>query len=155
MSSKCTVPKCYGNVEKGVCLNCGASTSTPIPAVESAASILNAKILAVQELLKPADVAPSREDLASAAEQVKSIEPYNFEAWRLHADLLITALQQLETRQLQTDATFKIMTIPLRENDLRDAAETALRQCAQFADSAEKAIDLIDEANRIRRLTWF
>lgn len=81
--------------------------------------------------------------------------PYNFEAWRLQADLLLNALHQLETRNLLPDPAFTLMAVPLRANDLRDAAEAALRQCARYADSEEKMIAIVDEANQVRRLTWF
>ncbi len=109
----------------------------------------------IRALLKPSEVTPDRGLLAQAADELKSVFPYNYEAWRLHADLLINALHLLQTRHLQPDATFTLMAVPLRENDLRDAAENALRQCAHFADSNEKMIAAIDEANHIRRKTWF
>ncbi len=114
-----------------------------------------AMIQSIRRLLEPKAELLSREDLHRAARELKEVIPYNYDAWRLHADILIHALEQLETRNLQPDENFTLLTIPLRENDLRDAAEVALRQCAHYADSEEKRINLIDEANRVRRLTWF
>lgn len=112
-------------------------------------------IVTVREILEPREVAPTREDLYHASRALRHVMPYNFDAWRLHADLLLTAIRQLETRQLQPDPNFTLMAIPLREDDLRDAAEQALRQCAHFADNEQQKIELIDEANSVRRLTWF
>ncbi len=109
----------------------------------------------VRTLLQPQQIAATREDLEQASQQLRTIAPYNFDAWRLHADLLLKALRQLETREIQPDPSFTLLAIPLRENDIRDAAEAALRQCALFAHSSETAIALIDEANSVRRTTWF
>lgn len=112
-------------------------------------------ITSVQNMLKPHEGFLTRSQLVQASRELRRVTPYNFEAWRLHADVLINALKQLETRQIQPDENFRILTIPLREGDIRDAAEAALRQCAHYAESEEKRILLIDEANSIRRKTWF
>lgn len=114
-----------------------------------------AVINSVRSLLQPKEIAASREDLSQASKQLRTVTPYNYDAWRLHADLLLNALRRLETREMQPDASFTLLAIPLRENDLRDAAEAALRQCAIFADNNETAFALIDEANCVRRKTWF
>jgi serine/threonine-protein kinase PknG len=114
-----------------------------------------AVINSVRSLLQPKEIAASRDDLLHASKQLRTVAPYNYDAWRLHADLLLTALRQLETREMQPDASFTLLAIPLREDDIRDAAEAALRQCATFAESSEDAVALIDEANRVRRETWF
>jgi hypothetical protein len=112
-------------------------------------------ITSVQAMLRPTGSFLTRAELIQASRELKRVTPYNYEAWRLHADLLLDALRQLETRQIQPDETFKILTIPLREDDIRDAAEAALRQCAHHAPTEERRIKLIDEANSVRRLTWF
>ncbi len=146
---KCKKTDCQGNVENGTCQQCGASEyDEPIAPTQRV-------IESLKQLLTPGEIAPSKEDLARAANMLTKVAPYNYDAWRLHSDLLLNALSQLETRHLQPDASFTILAIPLRENDLRDAAEDALRQCAHFADSAEKRIALVDEANHVRRKTWF
>jgi hypothetical protein len=106
-------------------------------------------------LLEAKEIPPSKEELLAAAEKLKTVVPYNYEAWRLHADLLLNAIHQLETRQLQPDDSVLLLATPLREDQMRHAAEVALRQCAHFADSAEKRIAHVDEANRIRLTTWF
>ncbi len=112
-------------------------------------------ISSVQSILKPKGEFLSRAELLEASKQLKKVMPYNFEAWRLHADILLNALRQLETRQLLPDDSFQILAIPLRENDIRDAAESALRQCAHFAPNEHQRIRLVDEANSVRRITLF
>lgn len=112
-------------------------------------------ITSVQNMLKPHEGFLTRSQLVQASRELRRVTPYNFEAWRLHADVLLNALKQLETRQIQPDENFRILTIPLREGEIRDAAEAALRQCAHYAESEEKRISLIDEANSVRRKTWF
>ncbi len=150
---ECKEPGCEGNIEDGVCQSCGAA-QVDERAAENVVS-QQAIIGLVRTLLEPKEVSPGKEDLLKASNKLKSVVPYNYDAWRLHADLLLNAIHQLETRQLQPDANFTLLAIPMREDDLRDAAETALRQCARFAGSAERRTALIDEANRTRRMTWF
>ncbi len=123
--------------------------------IQLALDLRQTSIKRIRDLLQPAEVSLDRGLLSQAANELKSVFPYNYDSWRLQADLLMKALHQLETRQLQADATFTLMAIPLREGDLRDAAEVALRQCAHFADSHDKMISAIDEANHVRRKTWF
>ncbi len=111
-------------------------------------------IESVRNLLIAKEEFLGREELMRASRELARVVPYNLEAWRLHADLLISALNQLETRQIQPDESLRLLTVPLREADLRDAAEAALRECAHYASSSEQRIALIDEANRVRRRTW-
>lgn len=112
-------------------------------------------ITSVQNMLKPKGGFLTRAELLQASRELKRVTPYNYEAWRLHADVLLDALKQLETRQIQPDDNFQILAIPLKEDDIRDAVEAALRQCAHYAESREKRAALIDEANSVRRVTWF
>ena len=97
----------------------------------------------------------SNDDLFAAAKSLEAVVLDNYQAWRAQADVLLAALRKLETRQIEPDETIKVLGVVLRENDLRDAAEAALRNCAHFAESVEQHIGLIDEANRVRRTTWF
>jgi Protein kinase G tetratricopeptide repeat len=113
-------------------------------------------IESIQNLLHPnAAVTPTKSDLQRASQQLKMVVPYNYEAWRTHADILLNAIRQLETRQLEPDDSCTLFITPLREEQLRNTAENALRQCAHFADSEEKRIALVDEANKVRNQTWF
>jgi hypothetical protein len=150
---KCKDLGCNGDVTNGSCQICGAIVQQEDQ--EGEALTRQSVFSSVREILQAKEVSPSREELSKAAQALKTVVPYNYEAWRLHADLLLNALRQIEKRQLQPDSSFTILAIPLREDDLREAAEESLRECAHYADSLEKRIALVDEANSIRRLTWF
>ena len=153
-SVNCNKPGCYGNIEFGICSVCGQPAHAQFNTLENLSS-RDEVLTSLRQLLTLRETLPTKEELKEAADRLSLVAPYNFHAWRLHADLLLNALNQLLTRQLEADTDFKILTIPLREDDLRDAAEAALRQCAHFADSAEKRILIVDEANSVRRETWF
>lgn len=148
MIDRC-LARCSGTINSdGVCDICGERNDRNAAA---GAAIFQS----VRDLLKHSSSEPSKEELLWAASQLRNVAPYNFEAWRLHADVLLNALRQLETRTFMPDAAVTLLSAPLREEDLRDAAEAALRQCARYADSDEKMIAIVDEANRVRRLSWF
>jgi hypothetical protein len=153
-SVNCNKPGCYGSIEHGICPVCGQPAHVLSNTVENL-STRDEVLTSLRQLLTGQEAKPTKEELKEAAERLSMVAPYNFHAWRLHADLLLNALNQLLTRQLEADTSFKILTIPLREDDLRNAAEAALRQCAHFADSVEKRIAIVDEANSVRRKTWF
>jgi hypothetical protein len=150
---KCTKPECNGTIENGLCQICGSKPKDNDTAKHEATK--EETIAAVRKVLQFKEISPTKEDLLKAADTLKTVVPYNFDAWRVHADLLLNALNQLRNRTLKPDPSFSILAIPLRENDLRDAAENALRQCAHFANIEENKIALVDEANKVRRLTWF
>ena len=153
-SVNCNKPGCSGNIEHGICPICGQPAHAQFNNVENLSS-RDEVLTSLRQLLTGQQALPTKEELKEAADRLSLVAPYNFHAWRLHADLLLNALNQLLTRQLEADTSFKILTIPLREDDLRNAAEAALRQCAHFADSAEKRISIVDEANSVRRQSWF
>jgi Protein kinase G tetratricopeptide repeat len=142
-----------GIIEDGICKQCGVAAQTKF--AQPTAIPSQAVLESLKQLLTAREIAPSKEDLSRASNMLTTVTPYNYDAWRLHTDLLLSALRQLETRQLQPDPSFTLLAIPLREDDLRDAAEAAFRQCAHYAQSAEDRIALVDEANRVRRKTWF
>jgi hypothetical protein len=79
----------------------------------------------------------------------------DYQAWRQQADQLLNTIRQLETRQIAPDESVQIMGVPMRESALRAKAEEVLRNCAHFAVNFDERVSLIDEANRIRRTTWF
>ncbi len=101
------------------------------------------------------DAITGKDELLRVSETLTTVVPDKYEAWRAQADLWLAAIHQLEKRQLTPDDSVELMGVPLRENELRDAAEEALRQCAHFAETVEQRIALIDEANKVRRMTWF
>jgi serine/threonine-protein kinase PknG len=118
-------------------------------------SYTHAVVGAVQTLLHPEPAEPNMQDFLHAAEALQSIAADNYLALKLQADLLLSALRQLEAGTLPKDGSLTLMSVPLVENDLRDRLETTLRQCARFADTESEREKLVDDANRVRRFTWF
>ncbi len=114
---------------------------------------LSARLEAIQEIDEPSELA--KDELLKAAESLKNVVPNKFEAWRAYSTLWLAAISQLERRIIGPDEKLILLGVPLKENLLRDAAEKALRQCAHHASSSKQKIALIDEANKIRRVTWF
>jgi len=102
-----------------------------------------------------AQVEAATNELLTKSAKLEALVPDDYEAWRMQADLFLAALARLETREIAPDESVKLMHVPLRESALRDAAEEALRNCAHFAQNFEERVALIDEANRMRRTTWF
>lgn len=109
----------------------------------------------VRAILKPESEECSKDDLVRASESLQELVPDDYHGWRLRADLLPAALKQIETRQIEPDESVQLVGTPLRESALRDAAEQALRNCAHFAEGKVQRIAAIDDANRVRRMTWF
>jgi Protein kinase G tetratricopeptide repeat len=156
LSVRCPKPPCQGVIIDGKCNSCGLLARVAEIADKSVVFEQIRNVLAgAGEAAEGHSGVPTKEQLLGAASQLQNVVPYNYEAWRLHADLLLNALKQLETRHLMPDPEVALLSVALREDDLRDAAESALRQCARYADSEEKLIATIDEANRVRRITWF
>jgi hypothetical protein len=103
----------------------------------------------------PEALPTSKEALLSDSQKLESLVPDDYHAWKMQADLLLKAIHQLETRVIEADESVTVMGVPLRESALREAAEEALRNCAHFAETFDERIKLVDEANRVRRTTWF
>jgi hypothetical protein len=160
-STQCVQTDCKGSVVDGTCQSCGASAAPfgDLDAVKSSSARGAARLQKVSASLKalkqPMESERSTDDLLRASEELKTIVPDNYDAWRAQADLWLAAVHQLETRQIQSDDSVMLMGVPLVEDKLRDSAEEALRQCAHFAPTVETRVSLIDEANKVRRVTWF
>lgn len=165
---------CTGEYKDDFCNSCGAQVSGSHAALgvdsenissdssdKSSSSASDAKsperklqkISAKLKAISETEIANA--DLLQAAESLATVLPDRYEAWRAQADLWLTAIRQLEKRQLRPDDSINLLGVPLLENELRDAAEEALRQCAHHALTVDQRIALIDEANSVRRLTWF
>jgi hypothetical protein len=95
------------------------------------------------------------ESLLKAAEKIESELSDDFTDWKKKSDLFLLAIKQLETRQIENTESAKLFGVPILEAKLRDAAETALRNCAHFAESFEERVVFVDGANKIRNVTWF
>ena len=152
---ECKEPGCTGEIVEGVCSTCGASAGGGTADSRSAPMSTQAvrALLDAEAAVVPGSPG-AMEELLRAAAKLQAMVPDDYQSWRLQADLLVAALRRLETRQIQADPAVKLMGIAMREKDLRDAAETALRNCAHFAQNEEERIALIDQANRVRQMTW-
>ena len=151
----CDKEGCNGEVHDGVCQSCGALVRDR----RNNDQTFN-KLAKVSQRLKQFDVVAQaegagKEELLRASQTLAAVVPNSFEAWKTQADLWVAAIKQLESRHTSPDADVKLLGVPLIENNLRDAAESALRQAAHFAPSVEERIALIDEANQVRKMTWF
>jgi len=156
MAIQCKKEGCGGLVNAGVCTVCGTAcpdSSGPLEGLSSTGK-RQAIMESMQEIME--GNAPSgKEDLLKAAEKFESLVPDDYASWRVQANLLLSAIKQLETRQMAPDETVSLMGVPMTEVNLRHACEKALRNCAHFAQAFEDRVALIDEANRVRQLTWF
>jgi hypothetical protein len=106
----------------------------------------------VRALLEPAATESTSDELIKAASSLAEVVS---DDWHKKADLLVAAIHRLQTKEIAPDQTIKLLGVPLQENKLRDAAEAAFRNCADFAETDVDRIALIDAANEIRRQTWF
>lgn len=95
------------------------------------------------------------ESLLKTAEKIESEVLDDFTDWKKKSDLFLLAIKQLETRQIENTESANLLGVPIIEPKLRDAAEAALRNCAHFAESFEERVKFVDEANKIRNVTWF
>ena len=148
-------PGCDDDVlskDKGSTESDNATAGTP---QQSVTADQKAAVDSVRALTDSDTVEPTKEDLLRTSAKLEAVVPDGYQAWRLQADFLLAAIRQLETRQVEPDGSVKVIGVPLLENDLRAAAETALRNCAHFAQTVEQHVALIDEANRVRTMTWF
>lgn len=107
----------------------------------------------VEVLVQSMSSPPTKDEIIQAAEVLKTIPRDNFKALMFEANLFSATLKQLESGGLKPDNSVNILTVPLLENDLRDTLEMTLRQCARLAATEQQRIELVDAANRIRRLT--
>jgi hypothetical protein len=154
---QCQQKDCKGQVIDGRCQVCGtvAAGDTHDKQIAVANQQLVTKSMRVLLQTKEQSKELSKEDLLAASSSIEDIVADDYSAWRAQTDLLLAAIRQLETRQIEPDESVNILGIPLRESALRDTAEEGLRNCAHFANTAEERTALIDEANRIRNTTWF
>jgi serine/threonine-protein kinase PknG len=97
---------------------------------------------------------PTLQDLVGASDAVEAVagQLEGVELHLLRAELLRTSAQFQETGGATGDA--KVLGVPMRARLLRKAAETELRACARMATTEEERVRRVDEANRVRPLTW-
>lgn len=159
---RCTDTNCKGELDEIACPECGKkwplpSGAVPSPPVTERRRGSGFNLMKISQKLRTIDDSPAsvKQELMNLSLSLERIVPDKYDAWRAQADLWLTALHELETRQLTADASVLLMGVPLLEGPLRDAAEGALRHCAHFALTRDERIALIDEANQVRNTTWF
>ena len=97
---------------------------------------------------------PARDDLVGASDAVEAVgsQLEGEEVHQLRAELLTAAARFAEDGGAAPDT--KILGIPVRAAALRKGAERELRTCARMAKTPEERVRRVDEANRVRPLTW-
>jgi hypothetical protein len=138
-------------VSGGICPACGTAAEEGA----QAASGVRQAVTASMKMILDGETPTSKDDLLRASEKFQSMVPDDYASWRLQANLLLSAIKQIETRQMEADETVTLMGVPLTDVNLRQACEKALRNCAHFAQSFEDRVGIIDEANKVRMRTWF
>jgi hypothetical protein len=150
---QCKRESCAGTIKDGVCAVCGAP-SEENPGAQASSGMRQA-VTASMKMILDGETPTSKDELLLASQKFESMVPDDFASWRLQANLFLSAINQLKTRQMESDETVTLMGVPLTEVNLRHACEKALRNCAHFAQSFEARVGLIDEANQVRQPTWF
>lgn len=97
---------------------------------------------------------PGTQELKQASQTIEALSLEGMEHYRLTKQILETALELIINHSLTPTASISILGQKLEEIQLRKGLEKALRSIAHLTTGSEK-IHLIDEANRIRPLTWF
>ena len=75
-------------------------------------------------------------------------------AAQLRTELFENALRLLRGRDIQRDASVRLLDRPLEEGDLRRGLEESLRGLARWETDRKQQIKLIDRANAVRPVTW-
>jgi serine/threonine-protein kinase PknG len=97
---------------------------------------------------------PTLNDLQGASDAVEAVggQLEGVELHLLRAELLRVAAEFVEDRA--PTGPPKVLGVPMRARYLRQAAELELRTCARMAKTPEERVRRVDEANRVRPLTW-
>jgi serine/threonine-protein kinase PknG len=122
-----------------------------IPASSSAFTL--AQMLMTRALLSPTSAPPGEPELLKASETVAALSLDGFRLHELRAELLLKAIERVESGALKINPTAQILGEPLRSDRLRFAAERELRECARYAKTNEEKIHFVDRANQERPVT--
>ena len=98
--------------------------------------------------------APSLEELCRASVAIEAMAAEAHEAAQLRTELFENALRLLRGRDIQRDASVRLLDRPLEEGDLRRGLEESLRGLARWETDRKQQIKLIDRANAVRPVTW-
>jgi serine/threonine-protein kinase PknG len=96
---------------------------------------------------------PGEQELIQASTAIQALTLDGFALHRLSADLLLSAIEQVESQKIQANGSAQLLGRAFQLNALREGAERELRSCARYAKSPQERIALVDHANRIRPLT--
>jgi serine/threonine-protein kinase PknG len=96
------------------------------------------------------------QDLVQASEAVQAVieQIDGLEVHKLSAELLVESARYFEGGGAGANSGVQILGCALRPKSLRRKAEQELRRCAGMAGNAEERIRWVDEANRVRPVTW-
>jgi serine/threonine-protein kinase PknG len=104
-------------------------------------------------LIQPRPQPPGIDELVQASETIAGLAADDFDVHRLRADLVLAAIDQIESKRLKADPSVRILDTAMKLPALRQAAEIELRHCAHYAHSLDEKIALVDQANAVRPVT--
>jgi serine/threonine-protein kinase PknG len=110
-------------------------------------------------LLRPVggnvQIAPPPDCILQAAAAVESLEGVTdgLDFHALRADVLTGALECVQSHVPPVNE--RVLGVPFRVAELREAAEHELRTCGHLAAANEERVKFIDRANRVRPMTLF
>ena len=126
----------------------------------SSARYAQAQMALAKSLLSGGQLALSRtpptlKDLAGASDAVEAIagQLEGVEVHQLRAELLSSAATYVEGGGVPGDT--RILGRKMAAKTMRRAAEEEMRTCSRMAASPEERVKWVDEANRVRPVTWF
>jgi serine/threonine-protein kinase PknG len=96
---------------------------------------------------------PSVDDLRKASAAVEALALEGREWARLRREVLENALSLLG-KALKPDPAVRLLGRPLEDAALRFGLEETLRQLAHLEPDPQRQIELVDQANRVRPITW-
>ncbi len=124
--------------------------------VSSTSSRFGAAQMALARLLVSSSLGPlTNDELVLASDAVEALAGImeGLEVHRLRADVLVAAAKHVEQTK-RSGGEARVLGMPLVGRDLRRAAEAELRTCARIVGNDDERIRFVDEANRIRPVTW-
>jgi serine/threonine-protein kinase PknG len=98
------------------------------------------------------DLLQASEAVQAASEQLDGLEVH-----KLRAELFVEAARFVEgggAAAAKSARNEHVLRCPMRPKPLRRRAEEELRSCARMAGSEPERIRWVDEANRVRPVTW-
>src|SRR5262249_28692801 len=115
-SMRCDEPDCNGQIIEGRCDKCGSENLSGDKEKRKRGNRALTITSSVRALLQEKQIDASKDDLLNASRTLEEVVPDNFQAWRTQADLLVSAVRQLEIRQIEPDESVQLIGVPLRES---------------------------------------